>query len=715
MKYLRQRHEVKLLSLGAKKEVFIMSSKFYVTTPIYYVNDAPHIGHAYTTVLADVLKRYHELLGYETFFLTGTDEHGQKVQQAAAKRGIEPQTHVDEYNVRFRNLWTKMEIQLDHFIRTTDADHKDFVREQLQKLWDKGEIYSKEYEGWYSVGEERFFGEDELVDGKDPISGKPVEWLSEKNYFFKMGQYQEQLISYIEENPDFIQPEFRKNEVLGFLRQDLNDLCISRPKNRLSWGIPLPFDEDFVTYVWFDALLNYVSAVRNRTYSDGSAIWPASYHIIGKDILTTHSVYWTTMMMALEIPLPKHILAHGWWLNAGAKMSKSSGTAINPIPYMEKFGVDVFRYFLVRDMVIGQDASFSDENFLKRNNSDLANDLGNGLNRVHKQIANHFANRIPTVNTDCIGSEEQELENIAREVIDTIKEDIPKLKLSQAVEEIFRLVRGVNRYLEQKAPWKLAKEEGKREELGTVLYTAAEAMRLALTLLEPVIPGKAAAGLAMLGCAKQGISDLDWGVLQSGSELGAGEALFPRYQNEEEEEKKAPQSKQGKQKQQKQVQQDVSDTAKLDIRIAQIVEVADHPDADRIFVLKVNDGEGVRTVCSGLKDDYQASDLQDRFVVLLANLKAAKIRGIESHGMLLAADGANEEAILLDTPENKAGLQLQFAEETPVPKAKLRTKDLDKVSLKVVGGAVMGNDMPLQTADGKGVGAGNAPENALIH
>lgn len=305
---------------------------FYVTTPIYYVNDAPHIGHSYTTVLADVLSRFHKIIGCQTFFLTGTDEHGQKVQRAAASRGVSPQAHVDEYNLRFRNLWEKMDIQYDYFIRTTDEDHKNFVRECLQKLFDKGEIYSKEYEGWYSVGEERFFSEDELDENKcDPISHRPVEWIKEKNYFFKMSKYQQQLIDYIQNNPDWIVPDFRRNEILGFLRQPLNDLCISRPKARLSWGIPLPFDEEYVTYVWFDALINYVSAVRNKTYPDGSKIWPATYHLIGKDILTTHSVYWPTMLMALGIELPKHILAHGWWLVNNDKMSKTTGNVVNPM------------------------------------------------------------------------------------------------------------------------------------------------------------------------------------------------------------------------------------------------------------------------------------------------------------------------------------------------------------------------------------------------
>ncbi len=385
----------------------MIDKNFYLTTPLYYVNDIPHIGHAYTTTLADVISRYHKLYGYDVFLMTGTDEHGQKVQQAATKREVDPQTHVDEYNVRFKDLWTKMNIDYDFFIRTTQEDHKACVKEQLQKLYDQDLIYSELYAGWYSVGEERFFGEEELVDGKDPISGREVEWLEEKNYFFKMGSYQKQLIAHIENNPGFIVPEFRANEVLGFLKNNLRDLCISRPKSRLEWGIPLPFDEDYVTYVWFDALLNYYSGVKGRKFKDGTDMWPANFHLIGKDILTTHSVYWITMLMALEIPLPKHILAHGWWMNGGAKMSKSGGTAIDPIPYMDKFGVDSFRYYVIRDMVLGNDASFTDEAFERRINSELANDLGNGLNRVHKLLSKNFDNIIP----ECpeLGEEENDL------------------------------------------------------------------------------------------------------------------------------------------------------------------------------------------------------------------------------------------------------------------------------------------------------------------
>lgn len=471
---------------------------FYVTAPIYYVNDAPHIGHSYTTVLADILTRFHKLLGHQTFFLTGTDEHGQKIQRAAAKRNVSPKQHVDEYCLRFKNLWEKMGIEYDHFIRTTDDSHMEFVQQCLQMLWDNGQIYSKEYEGWYSVGEERFFSQDELDEnGNDPISHRPVDWIKEKNYFFKMGSYQKQLIDYLESHRDWIVPDYRWNEIRGFLKQPLNDLCISRPKSRLSWGIPLPFDTDYVTYVWFDALLNYVSAVMKmengklvprKTYPNGEPIWPATYHLVGKDIITTHSVYWPTMLFALGFPLPKHILAHGWWLVGNDKMSKTTGNVINPMEYMEKYGVDAFRYFLARDMVVGQDVSFTHEGFVRRINSDLANDLGNVVNRVHRLVLNNFDGILPAPET--FGAEENNLKSMADNLSNSVPELLENIKLSQSVEEILSLVRAANRYFEVKAPWKLAKDESQKGELARVLFVAAETVRIALSFLSPIIPAK---------------------------------------------------------------------------------------------------------------------------------------------------------------------------------------------------------------------------------
>ncbi|HPW93740.1 MAG TPA: methionine--tRNA ligase [Fibrobacteraceae bacterium] len=663
---------------------------FYITTPIYYVNDAPHIGHSYTTVLADILTRFHKLIGYQTFFLTGTDEHGQKVQQAAAKRQVDPQIHVDEYNQRFKKLWEKMNIEYNYFIRTTDADHKEFVAECLQKLWDKGEIYSKEYEGWYSVGEERFFSEEELVDGKDPISGRPVEWLKEKNYFFKMGMYQQKLITHLEENPDWILPDYRRNEILGFLKQPLNDLCISRPKSRLSWGIPLPFDDEYVTYVWFDALINYVSGVRNRAYENGEPIWPASYHLIGKDILTTHCVYWPTMLMALEIPLPKHVLAHGWWLTGGSKMSKSSGTGVNPMDYMEQFGVDAFRYFLAREMVVGQDCTFSDDAFKRRINSDLANDLGNVLNRVHRLVLTNFEGKLPKATQ--IDAPAQELITLANQVREQVFSGITQVKLSQVIEDIMSLVRGINRYLEIKAPWKLAKDPSAKDELASVLFTAAEAVRLSLCFLWPVMPTKTMEGLAMLGTTCEGEKDLHWGKFQGGESFGEGAPLFPRIEVE----KAPPPPAKTKEQNKPVLATDVPSL--LDLRCAKIISVEDHPDAESLYVLKVDAGESeVRTICSGLKKSYTPEELKDRLILLFANLKPAPLRGIMSMGMLLAGDGEEGKAVLVDPPANTPiGTRALFKGIIPSESRELKIKDFDKISLYVKDKTIFCNDNRLE-------------------
>lgn len=677
---------------GHPFSIFGRMKKFYVTTPIYYVNDAPHIGHSYTTVLADILTRFHKLLGYQTFFLTGTDEHGQKVQRAAAKRGVSPQEHVDEYNLRFKNLWKKMGIGYDYFIRTTDADHKKFVSDCLQMLWDRGEIYSKEYEGWYSVGEERFFTQDELDEnGCDPISHRPVEWIKEKNYFFRMGKYRERLIEYLESHRDWIVPDYRWNEIRGFLKQPLNDLCISRPKARLSWGIPLPFDADYVTYVWFDALLNYVSAVMTfdangnlvpkKTYSDGETIWPATYHLVGKDIITTHSVYWPTMLFALGFPLPKHILAHGWWLVGNDKMSKTTGNVVNPMEYMEKYGVDAFRYYLARDMVVGQDASFTHEGFVRRINSDLANDLGNVLNRVHRLVQNNFGGILPKPGN--FGSEENDVLEIARRLEKSVPDLLENVKLSQAVEEILSLVRAVNRYLEQKAPWKLAKDAERKNELATVLFVSAEAVRIALSFLSPVIPEKSREGLEMLGTTLEGVSDLGWGKFKGGEKFGQGAALFPRIVEETPKAEVPEKPKQNKPL----AKEDVP--AAMDIRAAKILEVADHPDATSLYVLKVDAGEGeARTICSGLKASYKPEELKGKTILLFANLKPAPLRGIMSNGMLFAGDTDEEHVCRLVTPpeEAKPGDRAVFHGITPAAESRtLKVKDFEKIALEAKG------------------------------
>jgi methionyl-tRNA synthetase len=501
-----------------------MSAKnnFYITTPIYYVNDRPHIGHAYTTILADVLARFHRAMGDDVLFLTGLDEHGQKVQQAAQQRGLEPRAHCDELAVRFTDLWKKLGISNDDFIRTTQPRHVQVVQAILQKVYDNGDIYQNEYEGLYSVAEERFITEKEAESGQF----RDVRRIKEKNWFFRMSRYQARLVEAIEQNPGLIRPEHRRNEMLGFLRQPLGDLCISRPKSRLSWGIEIPFDRDYVTYVWFDALINYISAPGYLADDEAfSRRWPATVHLIGKDILTTHCVYWTTMLFSLGLPLPATVFAHGWWLSGESKMSKSLGNVVDPLDLIEQHGVDALRYYLMSEMILGQDSSFTVDNFVKRYNSDLANDLGNLLNRVSGLLSRYFDSTVPEPGE--LTPAEQPIAQAGAVLGGRVAALLQEFKVDNALNEIMNLVRSVNKYMEQQAPWKLAKED--KAAAGRVLYTAAEALRLSLVLLSAVMPTKSAAALEVLGASDSG---LDWGGLKPGTRLQAHPPLFPRIETE---------------------------------------------------------------------------------------------------------------------------------------------------------------------------------------
>lgn len=498
------------------------NNKFYVTTPIYYVNDKPHIGHAYTTILADVLARYHKVEEEDVFFLTGLDEHGQKVQQAAEERGLSPQDHCNELAPRFIELWDRLEIQYDDFIRTTEPRHIKVVQDVLKEVYDKGDIYSDEYEGWYSVAEERFVTETEKNSG----DFRDVKKLKERNWFFRMGKYQEKLIKYIEDNPAFIQPEHRCNEVLGFLKKPLGDLCISRPKSRMNWGIELPFDKDYVTYVWFDALLNYITGVGYGKDADlFKKWWPASVHLIGKDILTTHCVYWSTMLFSLGLPLPKMIFAHGWWLTGDTKMSKSLGNVVDPLGLIDEYGVDPVRYYLMRDMVLGKDANFTMESFIKRYNSDLANDFGNLLNRVSGLIGKYFDGCVPE--PDDSDDEKVFQLNVVEFKVKETEDCVNELRIEAAINSTMLIVQEANKYMEKQAPWKVAKTD--LERAGTILYTATEALRVSAVLLKPVMPKKAEEVLAVLDAVG---TKAEWGGLKPGTKLKSHEALFPRIEIE---------------------------------------------------------------------------------------------------------------------------------------------------------------------------------------
>ena len=607
--------------------------KRYNTTPIYYVNDRPHLGTAYTTVLTDVITRWQQLMGAETHFLTGTDEHGQKVQRAAEARGIEPQVHCDEMHAEFRSLWPELHIANNDFIRTTEPRHTKVVQDVLAQLHEQGLIYAKQYGGWYSVSEERFWTAKDLVDGNCPMSGKPCEWIEEKNYFFRMSNYQDALIAHIEQNPTFIMPEFRRNEVLGFLRKPLEDLCISRPKSRLSWGIELPFDTEYVTYVWFDALLNYLTGLGYPSDPNWKSWWASSTHIIGKDILTTHCVYWPTMLMGMGVPLPQHILAHGWWMMNDAKMSKSRGNVQDPLALKDSYGVDVFRYFLIRDMSVGTDSSFSEEALVTRNNTELANDLGNLLNRTLNMVEKRFDGRVPAP-TPNVAEEDDEVRTLINGLPARVTGHINEYKTHLAVGECMAVIRRLNKYLNDTAPFKVVKTDPERA--GAIIRLVLEGLQVAAHWLRPVMPETMNELIRRLGGQS--------GSIQTGASIDKGEPLFPKYEFEAPEDTADEPETSASTKGKPMIQYD--DFTKLDLRIAQIVSAEPIEGSDKLLKIQMDLGEESRQVVAGIAKSYTADKIVGRRVVVLTNLKPRKVFGVESQAMILAAQDGDSLFVL---------------------------------------------------------------------
>ena len=634
-----------------------MPERFYVTTPIYYVNDKPHLGHAYTTIVADVLARWHRLRGREVTFLTGTDEHGLKVMQAAEARGLTPQAHADELVVRFQKLWERLSITNDDFIRTTEPRHTKPVQTALQMLKEQGDLYEDFYEGWYSPTAERFWTEKDLVDGMCPETGKPVVWIKEKNWFFRMSKYADQLRKWIDDHPQFIQPETRRNEVIALLKKDVGDLCISRVKSRMSWGVPIPFDDDYVTYVWVDALLNYVTAI-GWPNDEGKflARWPADVQIIGKDILTTHTLYWGTLLFALGLE-PAHVLfAHGWWTVEGRKMSKSFGNAIDPHLLIDCYGADPTRYYLLKEIPFGADGDFSHKSFMVRYNADLANDLGNLAHRSLSMTTNWLGGVVPAL--DAPRESDEALQALATSTVAQYAKEIEALEFSRAFETLWTLIRAGNKYIDSEEPWALNKK-GDRERLAGVMRRTLEVCRIAALLLEPVLPTKMKELQEKIGASSSWTDDVQaLSGLRQGSRVATGEPLFPRMmelpariqealavaESAERAETTPPPAPETP-------KISIDDFQKVQLRSGRVLSAEKHPKADKLLILNVDLGEPTpRQIVAGIASKYAPEELVGRTVVVVANLAPAKLRGVESQGMLLAA-GGQEVVGLVSLPE----------------------------------------------------------------
>ncbi len=641
-------------------------SSFYVTTPIYYVNAKPHLGHAYTTIVADAFTRFHKCLGVDSHFLTGTDEHGDKIVQAAEKAGLDTQAFTDEISAQFQNLWADMHICNDKFVRTSSPEHKASVQKFLQKVYDAGDIYFGEFGGHYCYGCERFYTEKELEDGFCPQHLTKPEFISEKNYFFKMSKYLPWLKQYILDNPDFIRPERYRNEVLAMLDGAvLDDLCISRPKSRLTWGIELPFDTEYVCYVWFDALLSYLSPLGMPDGEEFKSFWPGQ-HLVAKDILKPHAIFWPTMLKSAGLPLYKHLNVHGYWLVRDTKMSKSLGNVIDPLQMGQQFGLDAFRYFLLREMNFGSDASFSEEALITRINADLSNSFGNLFSRVLSMNAKYFSGLVPTP----LGEFEADatVRAIGAESMQNFIQLFSQARFSHAIDALWEFVRALNKYVDTEAPWALAKQ-GNMERLSAVMYTLIESLHKVALFIWPIMPKTSATLLSQLGteasedippCIDLTAEAMNWGVFKSGINIAAASNSFPRIESAQNAAKDKPKTdkatKQAEQSKAKTEQVakpeqssingdavvtevDFNDFKKVDMRVGTIKVAEKHPNADKLLRFEIDLGEeNPRQILSGLAEFFDPVDLVGRQVCVVTNLAPRKIRGLVSHGMVLTAE-----------------------------------------------------------------------------